>query len=153
MAWHQMGTRISWRHNWMLLSVWATDVLVEELGPWFNVKIPSYQYRKSHCGDKTVVRSSYLHNGIFYTGKMASLYWIRAPVFSIHNTDSVPKLCTQPIKQKWLLLMTACPGCNIPFDEEWPSCLRVNPGVGVTILKLSSLILRKQNFRSCRSTS
>ena len=38
----------------------------------------SYQYRKSHCGDKTVVRSSYLHNWISYTGKMASLYWIRA---------------------------------------------------------------------------
>ena len=43
-------------------------------GPWFNIKISSYQYRKSHCGDKTVVRSSYLHNGISYTGKMASLY-------------------------------------------------------------------------------
>ena len=28
----------------------------------------SYQYRKSHCGDKTAVRSSYLHNGISYTG-------------------------------------------------------------------------------------
>ena len=38
----------------------------------------SYQYSKSHCGDKTVVRSSYLHNGISYTGKMSSLYWIRA---------------------------------------------------------------------------
>ena len=33
----------------------------------------SYQYRKSHCGDKTVVRSSYLHNGISYTGKISSL--------------------------------------------------------------------------------
>ena len=38
----------------------------------------SYQYRESHCGDKTVVRSSYLHNCISYTGKMTSLYWIRA---------------------------------------------------------------------------
>ena len=36
----------------------------------------SYQYRKSHCGDKTVVRSSYLRNGISYTGKMSSRYWI-----------------------------------------------------------------------------
>ena len=44
-------------------------------GPWFNIKTPSYQYRKSHCGDKTVVRSSYLHNGVSYTGKMTSLYW------------------------------------------------------------------------------
>ena len=41
----------------------------------FNIKM-SYQYRKSHCGDKTVVRSSYLHNGISYTGKMTSFYWI-----------------------------------------------------------------------------
>ena len=44
-------------------------------GPWFNIKMSSYQYRKSHCGDKTVVRSSYLHNRISYTGKMTSLYW------------------------------------------------------------------------------
>ena len=45
-------------------------------GPWFNIKMTSYQYRKSHWGDKTVVRSSYLHNGISFTGKMVSLYWI-----------------------------------------------------------------------------
>ena len=37
----------------------------------------SYQYRKYHCGDKTVLWWSYLHNGISYTGKTASLYWIR----------------------------------------------------------------------------
>ena len=36
----------------------------------------SYQYKKSNCGDKTVVRSSYLHTGISYTGKASSLYWI-----------------------------------------------------------------------------
>ena len=54
-------------------------------GPWFNIKISSYQYRKSYCGDKTVVRSSYLHNGISYTGKMTSLYWIRALVSIWHQ--------------------------------------------------------------------
>ena len=42
----------------------------------FNRKMSSYRYRKSHCGDKMVVRSSYLHNGISYTGKMSPLYWI-----------------------------------------------------------------------------
>ena len=47
-------------------------------GPWFNIKMSSYHYRKSYCGDKTVVRSSYLHNEISFTGKMTSLYWIRA---------------------------------------------------------------------------
>ena len=43
----------------------------------------SYQYRKYHCGDKTVVRSSYLHNEISYTGKMSSLYRINPPVLNI----------------------------------------------------------------------
>ena len=47
-------------------------------GDWFNMKTLSYQYRKSHCGDKMTLRPSYLHNGISYTGKMASSYWIRA---------------------------------------------------------------------------
>ena len=40
----------------------------------------SYQYR-------TVVRSSYLHNGIFYAGKMISLYWIRPKVIELHWND------------------------------------------------------------------
>ena len=40
----------------------------------------SYQYRKSHCGDKTILQPSYLHNGISYTGKMTSLYWIRTQI-------------------------------------------------------------------------
>ena len=52
-------------------------------GARFNIKMPC-QYRKSHCGDKTVVRSSYLHNGISYTGKMSSLYWIRGQ-FAWHS--------------------------------------------------------------------
>ena len=50
-----------------------------EMAPWFNIKTTSYQYRKSHCGDKTDVRSSDLHNGISYTGKMSSLYGISPP--------------------------------------------------------------------------
>ena len=54
---------------------WLKDEAPE---PRFNKKMSSYQYRKSHCGDKMVVRSSYLHNGISYTGKMSSLYWIGA---------------------------------------------------------------------------
>ena len=49
-----------------------------EVWALINIKTSSFLYRKSHCGDKTVVRSSYLHNGIFYIGKMSSLYWIGA---------------------------------------------------------------------------
>ena len=36
--------------------------------PWFNIKMLPYQYRKSHCGDKTILWSSYLHSGISYIG-------------------------------------------------------------------------------------
>ena len=38
---------------------------------WFNIKMWSYQYRKSICVEM-VQRLSYLHNGIFYTDKMKS---------------------------------------------------------------------------------
>ena len=52
----------------------------QQTGAWFNIKMLSYQHWKSHCGDKTILRPSYLHNGISYTGKMTSLYWIWAQV-------------------------------------------------------------------------
>ena len=51
-----------------------------QTGGWFNIKMSSYQYRKSHREDKTILRPSYLHNGISYTGKTTSLYWIGAQV-------------------------------------------------------------------------
>ena len=50
------------------------------LSPWphLSIKMPSYQYRKSHCGDEMnqmILRPSYLHNKIFYsTGKMSRWY-------------------------------------------------------------------------------
>ena len=70
-----------------ILTIYWIKSLIHDLssatGPWFNIKMASYQYRKSHCGDKTVVRSSYLHNGISYTGKMSSLYWIRAQIIKL----------------------------------------------------------------------
>ena len=61
-------------------------------GPWFSIKISSYQYRKSHCGDKTIIRSSYLHNRIFYPGKMASLYWISPKVAHFQCLQGTPSL-------------------------------------------------------------
>ena len=64
--------------HWSLMMSYA----IMDPGPWFNIKTSSHQYRNSHCGDKTVIRSSYLHNGISYTDKMASLYWI-APLVMV----------------------------------------------------------------------
>ena len=39
----------------------------------------------SHCGDKTVVRLSYLHNGISYTGRMSSLYIEPGPCCTVFS--------------------------------------------------------------------
>ena len=50
------------------------------IGPRLNIKMSSYQYNESHCGDKMVVRLSYINNGLSYTGKMSSFYWIKALV-------------------------------------------------------------------------
>ena len=49
-------------------------------GPWLNMKM-SYQYKKSHCGDKTVLISTYLHIGIFHSDKLVYWYWIIPCVF------------------------------------------------------------------------
>ena len=59
-------------------------------GPRFNINTTSHQYRKSHCGDKTILRLSHLHNGISYTGKTTSLYLIGAPAY-IWNPEPSPK--------------------------------------------------------------
>ena len=75
-------------------TVWLIPMkMLESLGHWFNMKMSFYQYRKSHCGDKTVVRSSYLHNGISYPGKITSLYWIRAHVLKDTEGDACMQFC------------------------------------------------------------
>ena len=69
-------------------------------GLQFNITMAFYLYRKSHCGDKTIFRPSHLHNEISYTGKMTSLYWIRALItqlrvfvtIRIYVSGYVPKL-------------------------------------------------------------
>ena len=74
-------------------------VLFPSSGLWFNIKMTSYQYRKSHCGDKTILRPSYLHNGISYTGKTTSLYWIGALMAYFRKespvVESLPTLIPQ----------------------------------------------------------
>ena len=87
-------------------------VEAKQAGPRINMKMLIYQYRKSQFGDKTVVWSSCLHNGISYTGKMASLYWISPKcqwlktvrvLFPLKNTgDKVPVYRDPGAKQQLL---------------------------------------------------
>ena len=76
-------TAMCWRHSWhattgvqwlqRVACTWHDTVL-----HWFITKMLSCRYRKSHRGDKAVVRSSYLHDGISYTCETISFYWIEA---------------------------------------------------------------------------
>ena len=83
------------------LHAWYWFVSMESFGVWFNQKMSTYQYRKSHCGDKTILRPSYLHNGVSYTGKM-TLYWITALLSMWEGSilhSMVPTTCTAVIGQ------------------------------------------------------
>ena len=93
--------QVPWQPLLELLS-WYPLVLVKSLqliwrsGDWFNIKTASYQYRQSHCGDKTILRPSSLHNRISYTGNKTSLYWIRALVSIILKWVAVTWLNSSP---------------------------------------------------------
>ena len=72
-AWANSVCAKSVRKQWVLLKsqTFCSGPLCTA-GLWCNIKMSSYQYRKSHYGDKTILRPSYLHNGISYTGKTTS---------------------------------------------------------------------------------
>ena len=81
--WHQVIWKPPSRHRPFRIYHKVPDVMVRVThwilvvlytGGWFNIKMSSYQYRKYH----------YLHNGISYTGKTTSLYWIRALIIIDH---------------------------------------------------------------------
>ena len=70
------GPSFSWMVNF------HTPMTIWEAGCWFNKNMLSYPYRKSHCGDKTILRPSYLHNGISYTGKTTYFFIESGPSLS-----------------------------------------------------------------------
>ena len=100
------------------------DRFYQDSGPRFNIKMSSSQYRKSHCGDKTTVRSSYLHNGISCTGKVSSLYWIGAPgeslpVFTIFSLDKLCSYWTHVIEKiRYIISLSYFPDVLL-FFKMW----------------------------------
>ena len=78
----------------------------EGSGPWFNIKMTSYEYRKSHCGDKTILRSCYLH---------------KFPILLRRNLYIESGSCWQPIRIHVgkLLVLTATLTDNV--DDVIPS--------------------------------
>ena len=100
-------------------------------GPWFNIKMTSYQYRKSHCEDKTILRPSYLHNGIFYTGKTTSLYWIRAQFAIARINFQIPCHVVKLLHHVWSLgtckFLLRMPWADSRFaPNHWETALLCN---------------------------
>ena len=92
---------------WMIYPATVRMKCLETPGPGFNMKMSSYQYGKSHCWDKMVIRSYYLHNGISYTGKMSSLYWIRAKIFPNDHFE-----------QSWFMYVWALQFCASKISQS-----------------------------------
>ena len=96
-SWHAMckngnGIKLlQWNDNCRKFKSWWIGEARVKLssGPRFNIKMLSYQCSKSHCGYKTILQPSYLQNGNSYTGKMTSLYWIRALVPTVFVTHGI----------------------------------------------------------------
>ena len=114
-----------------MLSLGLNEVISLITRHLFQYKDVTYQYRKSHHGDKTVTMSSYLHNGNSYTGKTASLYWIRPQVAYkyIWQHFSLPKSCPISGEGTWILIclliysQIAAVTCNmlvvVVFVNKW----------------------------------
>ena len=62
-------------NNDRYLNEWHS--LAEQSGPWFNIKMSSYQYRKSHGGDKTILRPV-TSESMFYIVKARKLSLVSA---------------------------------------------------------------------------
>ena len=99
-CWFQsFPTLLLWQPTKLSNMIWrsqSSDMITRSTPePWFNIKM-SYQSRKSHCGDKTILRPSYLHNGLSYTGKTTSLYWIGPQSSNRHRRQCEERKNVQP---------------------------------------------------------
>ena len=83
----------------------------------------SYRYRKSHWGDKTILRPSFPHNRIFYTGNTTSLYWIRAQDGSSHETDLVCPELSGPTPLHWSYISCIKPSIYITYSHAAYLCI------------------------------
>ena len=85
---------------------------VKMSGGWFNIKMPSYQYRTPHCGDKMILQPSYINNVISYTGNQAQVLEISV----CKSIYSVPTYCLVCLH---LPLNSSPPGQNGHYFGRW----------------------------------
>ena len=97
---------------------------------WFKIKMSSCQYRKSHYGDKTVVRSSYFHNGNWYTSSKTPFFHIESdPIggVSIKRSPYVVFFKIRQSRERLILIMGILIPEKMAFTfrwDPWP-CLNI----------------------------
>ena len=133
-----MGIAIPGKTVFLIETAPGALIQCKQSGGWSNKKMPSYQYRKSYCGDKTILRPSYLHNRISYTGKMASFCWISPLIvwrLSFWWPSMLPVLMNElvwkPVKysvplyivHSWVLLVSiSCIQMQSPYCLQYMQC-------------------------------
>ena len=115
------------RHKWknkIVLSLQGFEVC-------FNLNVQSCHHRKSHCGDKTIIRIFYIHNEIDYTDKMAFFIGLHCKFVNVslfNLLDDCVRECTN------LLAL---------WPSRWTERLNVVSGTGnwccLTDISLSSI--------------
>ena len=78
-----------WHSNPTLFANSLQAVSHADFGDAIQCKDVILPVSESHCGEKTILRPSYLHNGISYPGKTTSLYWIGAQGILVTESSSI----------------------------------------------------------------
>ena len=133
-------------HGWLGMAT----IFRQASGPWINIKMLSYQYRKSHCGDKTVVRLIFILNrgpgcnrpssGILWTVKWYLIQWHLIMFHSLSTMLFIPLA-----QQSWVTL-SVCPSDRLSVCGQ--NGVR---SVSSTILarSISYLHIISTNFKRC----
>ena len=102
-------------------------------GGWFNIKMSSYQYRKSHCGDKTIWRSS--DRLISTMGFPILVRWhlyiesgpwtcsIFSPILTIHTLHHVHSSHCRDVFFFSLICANTTYTENILVNLDWNQCI------------------------------
>ena len=106
----------------------VTSLPTQSPGPWFNIKMSSYWYRKSHCGDKTVVRYILVRRHLYIeSGPSLSTGHIVSDVCGLPEYLPVPLLHTDAElwthKDRQLEVLSPVPSglpCFSPPDRHYP---------------------------------
>ena len=134
-----------------------SNTIAKELRGWLDIKMPPYQYMESDYGDKTILRPSYIHNGISHTGKMA--FYIESGSSDLRGTPMTTTGINwfarwQHQNESWiisepLLLIAAV---SIPGNNFWSRLRGYDPNP-VEVIRSPEKIMTQSNNNGAHATN